>query len=357
MPERRNGRPRKPLDVAGVDPHLREHARGYRLLLGPGAYKESEALMSTPEISRVCNGHRLPPLVSLRHLLRARAATPEESEYWELRWVVAYRHLEASGSRLLVRRPGEAEEVLAIVEQHSDRLQAIADQLRKQQDTTREQARLAAEEKLTQLDHSLPSARPKNGYGPQACWVDLTDYLRRLLLLFTEPRKRKDRDAATLKEILVGLATLADLTGVTGWQQLADDIAAAYDAAQHDGWEVTLTGADTSSVAEAYFDRYAGFRQEAGRRATQLARQSVYLAEKPVVFPPTPIDLDRYDPPRSHYRHAVLFSAACASPTAAALWLCTDVAVPWLWASVSFIGIFLAVLLCIRSVAAQARPD
>ncbi|MEU6688309.1 hypothetical protein [Streptomyces sp. NPDC046832] len=269
---------------------------------------------------------------------------------------MAYQHLEASGNRLLVRRPGEAEEVQAIAKQHPDRLQAIADQVRKQQDITRERARLAAEEELAKLDHSVPNARPKNGYGPEACWVDLTDYLRRLLLLFTEPRKRTNPDAATMKEILVGLARLPDLTGVTGWQQLTDDLAAAYDKAQHDGWEVTPTGADTSSMAEAYFDRYAGFRAEAGQRAAQLARQSVFLAGNPVVFPPTAVDLDRYDPPRSHYRHAVPVSAACASALAVP-WLFTDAAVPWLWVSMYSIVVFLGLLLVIRSVAAQARPD
>ncbi|THA45159.1 hypothetical protein [Streptomyces sp. A1136] len=312
--------------------------------------------MSTAEISRACNGYRLPPIGSLRALLRASAATPEEIEYWELRWVVAYQHLEASGSRLLVRRPGEAEQVRAIAEQHPDRLQAIADGVLEQQDITRKRARLAAEKELAKLDHSIPNARPKIGYGPAACWVDLTDYLRRLLLLFTDPRKRKNPDGATMQEILAGLARLPDLTGVTGWQQLADDIATAYDKAQRDGWEVTLTGADTLSMAEAYFDRYADFRAEAGQRAAQLARQSVFLAAKPVVFPPTAIDLDRYDPPRSHYRHAVPVSAACASALAVP-WLFTDAPVPWLGVGTYPIIVFLGLLVTIRRARAQARPD
>lgn len=182
--------------MAGTDPHMREFAREFRALVGPGSYADSGAPMSKPEISRVCNGHRLPDIKSLRELLDSKEATPQKIEYWELRWVVAYQHLEASGSRVLVRRTDEAAEVLAIAARNPDRLQALTDQVREQQDLARTKARRVTEEEVAKLDQSLPNSRPKLGYGAAACWVDLTDYLRRLLLLFTNPAKRKKATGA-----------------------------------------------------------------------------------------------------------------------------------------------------------------
>lgn len=129
----------------------------------------------------------------------------------------------------------------------------------------------------------------------------------------------------------------------------------AYDKAERDGWEVMLTGSDSSAAAR-YFDRYAGFRAEAGQRAAQLARQSVFLADKPVIFPPTVIDLDRYDPPRSHYRHAIPVSAACASSLAVP-WLFTDAPVSWLGIGTLSVTVFLGMSLAILAAKAGARPD
>ncbi|MCX4529852.1 hypothetical protein OG982_29870 [Streptomyces sp. NBC_01551] len=295
-------------------------------------------------------------LDTLRRLLEFKGAEPEHVEYWELRWALAYRHLEASGSKALARRKGEAEEAMAIAAHKPDRLHIVADQIQAKQDRARHRALRAAELPLGELDRSLPNARQKFGYGPAACWVDLTDYLRRLILLFTEHEAHEKFNRHTLSELLPHLAGLAEVTGVAGWRKLAEQIAATYEEADRKGWEVMPSPSIERTVPDIYVDRYSHFRAQAGRRAAQLARESVFLAEKPVLFPSSPVDLDRYDPPRSSYRHAAPVSAVCAGALPFGLWV-TGAPAPWLAVGlhslVVFLGMWLVCLVC----KAEARPD
>ncbi|WP_329265061.1 hypothetical protein OG223_53710 [Streptomyces sp. NBC_01478] len=288
--------------------------------------------------------------------MASKEATPEYVEYWELRWVLAYQHLKASGSKALARRKGEAEKATAIAAQKADRLQALADQVQAQQDHARHQALPGAEQLLAELDLSLPNFRHKFGRGPAACWGDLTDYLRRLVLLFTDRKVRDDHDGHSMNEILPRLAGLADVTGVAGWRELAEQIAATYEEAHREGWEVMLSPGPEPTAHDVYVDRYSGFRAHAGQRAAQLARESVFLAEKPALSPPSPIDLDRYDPPRSHYRHAVPVSAACAGALPAALWV-TGAPAPWLAVGFYSLVVFAGMLAVCLVTKANARPD
>ncbi|MER6031378.1 hypothetical protein [Streptomyces sp. NPDC001851] len=312
--------------------------------------------MSASELSRVCSGQRLVALDTLRRLLESKGAEPEYVEYWELRWVLAYQHLKASGSRALPTRKGEAEEAMAIAAQKADRLQVLADEVQAKQDHARYRALRAAERLLAELDHSLPNARRKFGHGPEACWVDLTDYLRRLILLFTEREAHEKNNKHTMSEVLPRLAGLAEVTGVEGWRELAGQIAAAYEEAHREGWEVMSPPGLDPAAPPAYVDRYSHFRAQAGRKAGQLARESVFLAEKPVLFPSSPLDLDRYDPPRSHYRHAAPVSAACAGALPLALWA-TDAPAPWLAVGLYSVVLFLGMWLICLVHRAEARPD
>lgn len=319
------------------------------------SYKASGAFLSTGELSRVCSGERLVALDTLRRLLQSKKAEPEYVEYWELRWVLAYQHLKASGSKALARRKGEAEAATAIAAQKADRLQVVADQVQAKQDHARHRALRAAEQLLAELDHSLPNTRQKRGYGPEACWVDLTDYLRRLILLFTDSKAHEKHNKHTMSEVLPRLAGLAEITGVAGWRELAEQIDAVWEKAHHEGWEVMTLSSPEPAATYVYIDRDSQFRAQAGRRAAQLARESVYLAEKPVLFPSSPLDLDRYDPPRSHYRHAAPVSAACASALPLAWWL-TDA--PGLLAVVLYsLVVFLGMWLVGLVHGANARPD
>ncbi|MFF3000062.1 hypothetical protein ACFVTC_36775 [Streptomyces sp. NPDC057950] len=333
---------------------MREFARELRELVG-SSYRASGAFLSAGELSRVCGGERLVALDTLGALLDSRKAEPEYVEYWELRWALAYQHLKASGSRALARRKGEAEAAAAIAARNADRLQVLADQVQAKQDLARHRALRAAEQLLAELDHSLPSTRRKFGHGTEACWVDLADYLRRLILLFTDRKAHEKHNKHTMSEVLPRLAGLAEITGVAGWRELAAQIAAAYEKAHREGWEVMPSPGLETAAPHVYVDRDSRFRAQAGRRAAQLARESVFLAEKPVLFPSSPLDLDRYDPPRSHYRHAAPVSAACASSLPLAWWV-TDA--PGLLAISSYsLVVFLGMWLVCLVHGAEARPD
>lgn len=353
---RGRGRPRRSLDITGRDPYMREFAREFRELVG-GPYKTSGAFLDNGEMSRLCNGKRLVGLNALRRVLKAKRANPEVVEYWELRWALAYQYLKASGSSALARRKGEAEEASEIATQRADRLQSVAALVQARQDSARHRALRAVKHLFDKLDQSLPNSRRKSGYGPAACWVDLTDYLRRLVLLFTDPETRREHEWQTLSAILPHLAGLADTTGVAGWRPLAEEITAAYEEAHREGWEVMpSTGPGLTDHHFCYIDKYSGFRAQAGERASQLARESVFLAEEPDVFPPSPIDLDRYDPPRSHYRHAAPVSAACASALPLALWV-ADAPVNWLAVGLCSLVVFLGMWGACLACRADARPD
>jgi hypothetical protein len=335
---------------------MREFAREFRELVG-GPYRSSGAYLGAGEMSRLCSGKRLVGLDTLRRVLETKGAEPEDVEYWELRWVLVYQYLKASGSSALARRKGEAEKASEIATQKADRLKAVADLVQAQQGSAHHQALRAVEHLFDELDQSLPNPRRKRGDGPAACWVDLTDYLRRLVLLFTEPKTRKEHQGQTLSTVLSHVVGLADMTSVAGWRTLAEDIAAAYEEAHREGWEVMPSPGPGLADHDVYYvDRYSGFRAQAGRRAAQLARESIFLAEKPDVFPPAPIDLDRYDPPRSHYRNAAPVSAACAGALPVLLWV-TDAPVNW-WAVGSYsLVVFLGLWLACLARRADARPD
>ncbi|WP_250403517.1 hypothetical protein [Streptomyces cellostaticus] len=335
---------------------MREFAREFRELVG-GPYSTSGAFLSNGEMSKLCSGKRLVGLDTLRSVLQAKAAEPEDIEYWELRWTLVYQYLTASGSSALPRRQGEAEAASEIATQKADRMRAVAELAQAREDSARQQALRAVEHLFSELDQSLPNSRRKSGHGPAACWFDLTDYLRRLVLLFTDPKTRcKEHERQSLSTVLSRVVALADMTGVAGWRTLAEEIAGAYDEAHREGWEIMPSpGPEFADPCVYYVDRYSDFRAQAGKRAAQLARESVFLAEEPDVLPPSPIDLDRYDPPRSHYRHAAPVSAVCAGALPLALWM-TDAPLNWamgLYSLVVFLGMWLACL--VRRV--EARPD
>ncbi|MEU2268580.1 hypothetical protein ABZ568_19685 [Streptomyces olindensis] len=334
---------------------MREFARELRELVG-SSYGTSGAHLGKAEMSRICNGHRLVGLDTLHRILRFKGADPKKVEYWELRWVLAYRHLEASGGKALAKRPGEAQAVREIAARNADRLRILAEEVQAKQDLARSRALRDTEKLFKEIDKSLPNSRRKFGYGPAACWVDLTDYLDRLIPLFTARKSDEERGTQCLTEILPGLAELTEITGVAEWRELADQIATAYEEAHHDGWEVAPSSGLELTTPLVYVDRYSHFRMQAGQRAAQLARQSAFLRKEPKLALPAPLDLDRYDPPRSHYRHAAPVSAACAGALPLALWT-TGAPAPWLAVGAYSLVVFLSMWLVCLAHGADARPD
>lgn len=345
----KRGRPRKPLDRAGLDPHLRVLAEDLRALVGDRSFDEvSRAIYRSVEgVAGACRGE----------VLKSRAVVVAVAKYcggdeeeWNLRWGLAYLHLEAAGRQDLLPKRGESPDRAALREATAD-AETLLRAIGVRQLEQRRLALLKAEPLLAELDEELPTATEKNGRNAAECWADLTDYLRRLVLLFTnDPIPAGNRGDADLTVVLNRLSELGTRTGVREWQTLAAQIRAAYDLAQHTGWYAV--DPQHTGLA-AYGDEFARVRAEAGRRASQLARASAYLEAKADLVPAAAVDRARYDPPRSGYLGGAILLVLLGIPVTVGL-ICAGAPTP-VWAVAGLVVIHAAAAFV--AAAAHARRD
>ncbi|MFK0195887.1 hypothetical protein [Kitasatospora sp. NPDC090308] len=227
-----------------------------------------------------------------------------DEEEWNLRWGLAYLHLEEVDRQDLLPKRGELPDRAALREAAAD-ADVLLRAIEARQSEQRRLALLKSEPLLAKIDEDLPTATEKNGRNAAECWADLTDHLRRIVLLFShDPIPTDNRGHADLAVILDRLSKLETRTGVREWHTLAVRIRAAYDLAQHTGWYSVDPGQNGFA---AYGDEFAPIRAEAGRKASQLARASAYLDSKADLVPAAAINRDRYDPPRSAYLAGAIF--------------------------------------------------
>ncbi|KJS62962.1 hypothetical protein VM95_05605 [Streptomyces rubellomurinus] len=253
---------------------------------------------SQSEFSKAFNAVKLPPLGLVVALAELDGADAEE---WRLRWAVVRRHLEQAGRTDLVQRPKPRER--HALDTAAAEAEAMLRTIRARAVGSRKLAALNSEPLLAQLDKSLPTTTEKQGSGAEECWQDLTDYLRRLVLLFDpRPIEPARPGPAAITDVLPRLAELARLTDLPEWTALAELISTTYESAHERG--TTVVGA-WPNLFVVYEDRFAAFRTAAGRKAAQLARSSGYLPADAVVVEAAPVDLDRYDPPRSQWRDLI----------------------------------------------------
>ncbi|MDH6129262.1 hypothetical protein [Kitasatospora sp. GP82] len=298
---RRRGRPEKSLDIAGLDPILREFARELKKLKRDQTLKDLKTALpwSTSEFSKAFNAHKLPPLGLVAALAGYRG---EDVGEWELKWAAVRRHLEKAGRTDLIQRSNpQSRDVL---QANAAEAEAMLRTIEVQALDSRLVASLKAESLLAELDEKLPTGTSKNGDNPAQCWHDLADYLRRLVLLFDpRPIETGGSGPVGITDVLPRLADLAQLTGVQQWVELADQIGTTFDTARESGW--LPTGSSPQSVAWVYLDRFASFRVTAGGIASRLARGSGYLTADAVLVEPALVGVDHYDPPRSYHRHII----------------------------------------------------
>ncbi|MFE6766673.1 hypothetical protein [Streptomyces sp. NPDC057689] len=294
-------------------------AEDLRALVGQRPFEviAREIYRSLEAVAGACRGERLKSRAVVVDV--AKCCGGDEQE-WNLRWGLAYLHLEEAGRQDLLPTRGELPDREALREAAVD----TGVLLRAIKVTELEQHRLAllkAEPLLHELDEVLPTTTEKNGRNAAECWSDLTDYLRRLILLFShDPIPTDDRGHADLTVVLDRLCELGTLTGVQAWRTLSVRIRSAYDLAQHTGWYSVDPG-QTGLVA--YGDEFAHVRAEAGRKASELARVSAFLDAKPALVPRAAVDRDRYDPPRSAYLANAVILALLAITVTVVL-MCVD---------------------------------
>ncbi|MEU0804124.1 hypothetical protein [Streptomyces sp. NPDC005970] len=90
-----------------------------------------------------------------------------------------------------------------------------------------------AEPLLVKLDEDLLTTAEKTGRDAAECWVDLTDCLRRPVLLFSHgPVPTGSRGHPDLTVVLDRLSEFEKRTGVGEWQVLAVQIRSAYELAE-----------------------------------------------------------------------------------------------------------------------------
>nr|WP_168515315.1 hypothetical protein [Streptomyces sp. S1D4-11]QIZ00584.1 hypothetical protein HEP87_50955 [Streptomyces sp. S1D4-11] len=247
-------------------------------------------------------------------------------EEWNLRWGLTYLKLEDAGRQKLLPKRGEPLDRAALQEAAVDAevlLRAI--EVRKSE--LHQLALLKAEPLLAKLDDDLQTTTEKNGRKAAECWVDLTDYLRRLVLLFSPDLVETDsRGHADLTVVVDRLAGFSTQTGVKEWTALSVQILSAYELAQHTGWYSMDSG---PNVYASYGDEFAHYRVQAGRKASQLARASAYLAPEAELAPAAAIRLDRYDPARSAFRASVIVGVFIGIAVTVALWLLDVSAYAW----------------------------
>ncbi|MFF8024374.1 hypothetical protein ACFZDJ_25345 [Streptomyces sp. NPDC007896] len=185
-----------------------------------------------------------------------------------LRWGLTYLKLEDAGLQKLAPKRGEPLDRAALQEAAVDAevlLRAI--EVRKSE--LHQLALLKAEPLLAQLDEDLQATTEKNGGNAAECWVDLTDYPRRLVLLFSPAAIETDsRGHADLTVVLDRLAGFSTQTGVKERTALSVQILSAYELAQHTGWYSMDSG---PNVYASYGDEFAHYRVQAGRKASQPA--------------------------------------------------------------------------------------
>ncbi|WP_217548814.1 hypothetical protein [Streptomyces sp. GbtcB6] len=302
----RRGRPPKGLDIPGLDPHLREFARDLGQLKGTQTLEalKRDLNWSSSEFSKAFTAKKLPSLALVVALAAHAGADPEE---WRLRWAVAYEQLRTAGRTDLIPsrlRPSDRAALQAAAEEAEALLLTIEARIAE----SRRSALLRAEPLLAELDEDLPTTTSKQGRNAAVCWIDLTDYLRRLVLVFDpRPIPTGDDGHAGIDAVLPRLAGLADLTGLPEWRELADQLGKTFRTAQVTGWVDTDP---TYGAPPVYGDEFAGYRARAGRIASELARTTAYLPRTAVLLPAAPVDRDRYDPPRSKYRSELIGSVA-----------------------------------------------
>jgi len=153
---------------------------------------------------------------------------------------------------------------------------------------TAQDAVTRADQLLAELHQDLPTGTSKNGANAEACWLDLTDYLRRLVLIFdARPIPADTKGHARLDDVLARLAELAAVTHTPEWRDLADRISSAFDKARHIGWSVLDP---QYSGAAAYGDEFGVFRAAAGYKASRLATVSrAHIPADAILVPAAPL--------------------------------------------------------------------
>ncbi|MFC4330956.1 hypothetical protein ACFPC0_24855 [Streptomyces andamanensis] len=292
----KRGRPRKRLDRAGLDPKLRAFAAELRLLVGERSYGEvaNEIFQSRETVASACRGESLKSRAVVTAIVKCCGGDVEE---WDFKWGAVALHLADAGLHRLLPRDDLLD--LAALREALKEKEVL---LRALERTELEHLRDAAakvEPLLDKLDEDLPTTTEKNGRDAAECWGDLTDYLRRLVLIFDPaPIPTNSRGHADLTVVLDRLAGLGRLNGVkeNEWEALATQIRSSYELANHSKWWVV----NSDGMGGVYGDEFARYRAQAGRAASDLARVSSYPDLDAAVIPAAVMS-PLYDPPRRTY--------------------------------------------------------
>ncbi|MGW1807169.1 hypothetical protein [Streptomyces sp. NPDC002078] len=272
-----------------------------------------------------------------------------DKEAWKLKWGRLYHQLRKDGETglLPVRLDIREREALKAAAAEAEVLVRTIDV---PPADSRPYDSMRAARLLAAIDRDLPTRTSKIGASADECWIDLTDYLKRLVLLFDpRPIPTNGDGHAHLRDVLPRLAGLAELTGMSEWQDLTDQIRSTYKTAQNTGYEAVDPG---WSAAVRYNDEFAGFRAAAGRKASQLARVgATHISDHPSL-PPTaaPVNRHQYDPPRSDYNATAAGMAVLATVVVVVLVLC-DVS----WTTTGLVGGILFFTALALSISARFR--
>ncbi|MER6573633.1 hypothetical protein ABT288_47720 [Streptomyces sp. NPDC001093] len=217
---------------------------------------------------------------------------------WKRRWARLHHKLQKEGRTDLLpgRQDMPEHEALKAAAAEAEALVRTIDVPRAD---SRPYDSMRAARLLAGINKDRPTRTFKIGASADECWTDLTDYLKRLALLFDpRPIPTKNDGHTHLRDVLPRLAGLAELTGMSEWQDLTDQIHATYKTAEGSGWEAVDPG---WSAAVRYNDEFAAFRAAAGRKASQLARAgAAHISDHPSLPPAVaPVNRHQYDPPRS----------------------------------------------------------
>ncbi|MFJ4916679.1 hypothetical protein [Streptomyces sp. NPDC088726] len=275
-------------------------------------------------------------------------------EEWDTKWGAVALHLADAGLHRLLPR-NELLDLAALREALKEK-EVL---LRAFERTELEHLRHAAAEVeplLAKLDEDLPTTTEKNGRNAAECWADLTDYLRRLVLLFDPaPIPTNSRGHADLTVVLDRLAGLGRLNGVNEheWEALATQIRSTYELANHPKWWVV----SSDGMGGVYGDEFARYRAQAGRDASHLARVSSYPDLDAAVIPAAEVNRELYDPPRRSYVSSAMAFVGLGVLVTLVLACIGVSAYTWkLWGGIAFAVVVLPTVGCLAC-ALHARRD